>query len=353
MQVAARRGAAIALALALAMGLGHAARATEAKTASSAETHVDSPRSRARASFARAEQAERELRFAEALSAYREALTTDPSAPFAQVARARVSYLSARSEGGFAPLAQLEAVRRNPSKLDDRATIEALEQALATFPRGPVRAEAALVVAEAWWHRLGEPRRAIAPLERAIADEGADRLTRSLALSELVAVHRELDELDEARAVVERFPDLAPGTRDEVRRLYRRAQLRGWAIAALSILAVIGLGSLARAARRLGGLRKVQRAVVRPLAVAFSLYLGGAAAILVRLHGDGDPRPFLWLGLGVLAVDVIARTWRLGSGNRRHAARAARALVCAAGVLAVAFLAVERTNAGYLENFGL
>jgi hypothetical protein len=102
-----------------------------------------------------------------------------------------------------------------------------------------------------------------------------------------------------------------------------------------------------------GGLRELPRAVLPPLAVAFSLYLGGAAAVLVRLRGDGDPRPFVWLGLGVLAVFAVARAWQLGWGVGGPSARAARALLCVAGVIAAAFLAVERTNASYLEGLGL
>jgi hypothetical protein len=87
--------------------------------------------------------------------------------------------------------------------------------------------------------------------------------------------------------------------------------------------------------------------------VAFSLYLGGAAAVLVRLRGDGDPRPFVWLGLGVLAAFAVARAWRLGWGAGGPSARAARGIFCAAFVIAAAFLAVERTDPSYLEGLGL
>jgi hypothetical protein len=100
-------------------------------------------------------------------------------------------------------------------------------------------------------------------------------------------------------------------------------------------------------------LHKATREVVRPVAIGFALYLGAAGAVLVRLYGAGDVRPFLWLGAGVLAMDVIARSWRLGSSEQRPAARIVRALACAAGVIAVAFLALERADAGYLESFGL
>jgi len=306
----------------------------------------------AQQSFDRAEQAFQAERFAEALAAYREAVAADPSARFVLTARARAADLAAHAEGDFAPLARLSIVRRDPTKLRDRAVIEALARDVAAFPPGRVRGEAELVIADAWW-RLGEPRRAVGPLEAVVADEAGDRLTRSLALGELARLQRELGDLDAALAAVERFPDLAPAARNEVRKLVRRGRLRTTAIALLAALGVVGLTSVVRATPRVGGLGEIPRALLPPLAVAFSLYLGGAAAVLVRLRGDGDPRPFVWLGLGVLAVFAVARAWRFGWGVGGPSARAARGVICAAGVLAAAFLAVERTDASYLESLGL
>lgn len=307
-------------------------------------------RAAAQQSFDRAEQAFQAQRFAEALAAYREAAAADPSARFVPTARARAADLAAHAEGDFAPLTRLSAVRRDPTKSGDRAVIEALERDVAAFPPGRVRGEAELVIADAWWHRLGDPRRAVAALETAVADETGDRLTRSLALGELARLHRELGDLDAALAAVERFPDLAPAARNEVRTLVRRGRLRAAAIAVLAALALIGIASLVRATRRLG---EIPRALLPPFAVAFSLYLGGAAAVLVRLRGDGDPRPFVWLGLGVLATFAVARAWRLGWGAGGPSARAARGICCAIGVIAAAYLAVERTDASYLEGLGL
>ena len=169
-----RRRAASALALALVAVL--------ISTPSRAEP---SARIAAQQSFDRAEQAFQAQRFAEALAAYREAAAADPSARFALTARARAADLEAHAEGDFAPLARLSAVRRDPTKSSDRAAIEALAQDVATFPPGRVRGEAALVIADAWWHHLGDPRRAVAPLEAAVADATGDPLTRSFALSEL------------------------------------------------------------------------------------------------------------------------------------------------------------------------
>jgi tetratricopeptide (TPR) repeat protein len=309
-------------------------------------------RSRARETFDRAERAASEGRFAEALEAYRGALAEDPSSPVAPAARARAADLAAHAEGNFAPLARLEEVRRDPKRAADRRAVLSLAEDLRGFPPGRVRSEARLFVADALWHRLGDPRAAVAPLEEVLADPEADPLLKSLALASLDALHRELGDLSAARGVVDRYPDLAPNQRREVLRLVRRERLKWASFGLLGALGAIGVASVIRAARAMP-LEEVKRAIIRPVAVAFALYLGAGGAIYVRLYGEGDVRPFLWLGLGILGVDWIARAWRIGSRNSRPAVRAARAIVCAVGVLAVGFLALERADAGYLESFGL
>jgi hypothetical protein len=323
-----------------------------------AGTFDGSARARAEASCASGEQAAQALRFAEALAAYRAAQAADASAPCAALARARADDLAAHAEGDFGPLTELETVRRDPRKTADRAAIEALARDLEAFPAGRVRVEARLVVAEAWWQRLGEPERAIAACEAAAADRGGDRLTRALALSELWTLRRQRGEVREALAALERDPDLSPSLTAVVRRAARRVRLRAAALVVLGALAAIGGASLARLLARARDLRELPGQVVRPVAVAFSLYLGGAAAVVVRLHGgEGDARPFLWLGLAVLAMAVIARAFGIASGMatsaRGAAARATWAAACVAGVLAAAFLAVERTDESFLEGLGL
>ncbi len=247
-------------------------------------------------------------------------------------------------------------MRRDPQRMADRAAIEALARDLEAFPAGRVRAEARISVAEAWWHRLGEPEQAIAQYEAAVADAGADRLTRSVALSELWTLRRQRGEIREALAVVDRAPDVSPNLTVVVRRAWRREQARGAAFAVLGVLGAVGAAALVRLALAARDVRDLPGQVVRPSVVAFSLYLGGAGAVLVRLRGDGDTRPFLWLGLGVLALAVIARAVPLAlpvaTGARRPAARAIWAAACALGVMAAAFLAVERTDPSYLEGIG-
>ncbi len=312
----------------------------------------DDPRTKARSAYELAERAVANLQFAQALEAYDNATKLDPSAPFVRVARTRAADLRAHAEGDFGPLTRLETIRRNPAATRDE--IEALARDAERFPPGRVRSEAQLVAAEAFWHRFGAPDLSARALNAVLSDTAADRLTRGLALSELVALERERGDLDAARRVLSRYPDLAPNLRAEIERLVRREWLGRVATGLVGIVALIGLSAFARAifARRRDP-EAVIRSVVRASSVAFALYIGGAASMLVRLHGEGDVRPFLWLGFGVLGVDVAARAWRLGFVDERKVARVGRAIACTAAVLAVAFLSLQYADATYLESLGL
>ena len=119
------RLAIVALAAGLVLGAGGAARAADPAARAAAE-----------ASFERAERAAQQRRFAEALASYREALAEDPSAPASTAARARITDLEAHAEGGFAPLARLEDLRRDPRRGGDRAEVEALERECGRFATG-------------------------------------------------------------------------------------------------------------------------------------------------------------------------------------------------------------------------
>jgi hypothetical protein len=312
----------------------------------------DDTKTKARAFYELAERAATDLRFSEALAAYDQAIALDPSASFVRVARARAADLRMHAEGDFVPLTRLESVRRNPAATRD--DIDALARDAEQFPPGRVRAEAHLVVAEAFWHRFGSPDLAADALQAALSDASADRLTRALALSGCVALERERGRLDAAARVVARFPDLAPNLRAEVQRLVRRVWIGRVAMGLVSAVVLIGIVATLRAIfwqRR--DPDAVLRDAVRASSVAFALYIGGAASILVRVHGEGDVRPFLWLGFGVLAIDAAARAWRMGFVDERSVARVGRAITCGVAVLAVAFLALQYADASYLETLGL
>jgi hypothetical protein len=188
--------------------------------------------------------------------------------------------------------------------------------------------------------------------EATVADRGGDSLSCALALSELWTLRQQRGEIREALAVVDRDPLLSPAVTTAVRRADRRERTRVAATLVLGGLGALGAASLARLLARARDVRDVPGQILRPLVVAFALYVGGAGAVLVRLHGEADPRPFLWLGVGVLAVAAVARAFPMAAGVRRPAARAVWAATCVAGVAAAAFLSVERTDPSFLEGLG-
>lgn len=311
-------------------------------------------RAAAEAAFARAERAAKELRFQEALDAYEEAATRDPTAPIAPRARARVVDLRAHAEGGFAPLARLEAVRRDPVKNRDAATIAALDREARSFPDGRVRSEALLVVAQAYEHALDAKERAIDALEVIAQDRHSDPTTRALALSELITLYREKGDLPRALAAIEREPALLPSLTREVRADVQRGKVARVCLALLALLGLAALWGGVRGARRLGDVRALGPLVLRPGPLAFAFYVGAGGAVFVRFHGgEGDPMPFLGLGLGIAAVGILVRLWGLAEPRASRARTVTSAALGVVGVLAVAYLVLWRSGGAYLAPIGL
>lgn len=316
--------------------------------------HAEGGREAAQAAFLKAEAAEKEMRFAEALAGYEEAEKADPRAPFAPVCHARALELLARSEGNFEPLARLSAVRRDPAKNRNRKEIAALEEELARFPDGRVRSEARLVVAESYSNVFDEPDRAIALLEAILEDRFADKSTRTLAMGEAVALFKVKGDVDGARRAVERDPTLLPSLTREVRRLVLRRSIAFGCGLWVMALVVLGAAGAIQAARRLGDVRKLVPLLVRRGEVAFAFYVGAGGAIFVRLHGQGgDPLPFLGLGLGLFVAFVSARAWALGQTRPNRVLGAIRAGAAGLGVLAAAYWILWQVNGDYLAPLGL
>lgn len=313
-----------------------------------------SPRAAAKAAFDRAEQAARELHFQAALDAYEEAASRDPTAPFAPVSRARADDLRAHAEDNFGPLAELEAVRRDPQKNRDAAAIATLERDARAFPEGRVRSEALLVVAQAYAHTLDAPDRAAAALEVILSDRAADRGTRALALSEVITIYGKSGDLRAAERAVERQPDLLPNLTREVRAGVRRERGAKVCFGALAMLVLGAVWGGIRAVKRLRDVRALGPLVLPPRAFAFAFYVGAGGAIFVRLHGsEGDPTPFLGLGLGIVVVSSLVRLWGLGAAKPSRLGVAIRAGAGVIGMLAVAYLILWRASAASLGPLGL
>ena len=89
-----------------------------------------------------------------------------------------------------------------------------------------------------------------------------------------------------------------------------------------------------------------------PVAAVFVAFVAVAGGVLASKYESGNAEPFLFLGAAVLPLLLLARAWS-AVGSQTGAARAARALLCGATVVAAAFMLLDAMNPQYLEGFGL
>jgi hypothetical protein len=291
--------------------------------------------------------------YAQALQHDRACIDASSASRWAFRASDRIDWLRARSEGDFAPLRRLESIRHDPAKADDPATLEALARDADGFPPGMVRVEARMLVADAWLRR-GRTTDAIALLRLVTGETKIAPLTQRLAEKELVDVLVAQGRLDEAIAEVTARPSrFDPRFVKQVKRLLVR---RVVSYAATGILVAFGLltaFAIAGAWRRgaLGQAWKATRSLV-PTAVVFVAFAAAGGGYLASEYETGNAQPFLLLGAAVLPLVLLARIWS-AVGSQATAARVGRSLVCAATVMAAAFMLLDTINPQYLEGFGL
>lgn len=305
--------------------------------------------------FHLAERADAALDFPRALERYDATVARLPGSRWAPRAIARASSLRGHAEGGFAPLVRLERVRRDAALANDPAAIDALAKDAEDFPPGLVRAEARMLVAEAYLHRMDRTSDAIVLLRLVATDPRADVLTAREASRELVDALIAEGRLEEATETVREFGTtrIAPGVAKSVKRHVRQRTAHRAAWVDLGALAAFFVASLVLAARR-HALAGVAPALKRtaPLALAFAAYIGVLGGWLASSYEAGNAIPFYGLAAAALVFGLIARSWA-AIGSAATLARAGRAVLCASGVASAAFLFVERVDPTYLEGFGL
>lgn len=301
-----------------------------------------------------AEREDAERAFSDALAHYRGCAAAGSGTARARALQ-RIAWLEARSEGGgFAPLARLEEVRRDPVLSRDPVAVERLASDAETFPAGRVRTEARMVVADAWMGSLQRPGDALVELRRVARDPATDPLTASLAerliVEELTNVGSPADAASEAVAHADL---LDAGFVARVRRLARRRWLLACAQACIAAFAGFAVTAVARARRR-QGMREALQAVrdFAPMAVAFALFLGVAGGALASRYESGNARPFAFLGAAVLPLLLVARSWN-AVGSPHTGPRVGRAVLCGVAVVAAAFALLATTTPDYLDGFGL
>jgi hypothetical protein len=249
---------------------------------------------------------------------------------------------------------RLEQVRSSPTLADDPAAIDALARELPAFPAGPARVEATMFVAAAWLGRMHRPDDGIGLLRTVVADPEADPLTARLAERELLDALTDADRLDEAVAEAASHANrLDPRVVQHTRTLVRRRTLRRVALGELVAFGALAGVSLVRAYSR-GALGDAGRALRRigPTAIGFAAYVAVAGGVLASRYETGNAAPFLLLGVVVLVLVAAARAWS-AVGSRRAIARAGRAVVCAVGMFAAAFVLLDALDPTYLDGFGL
>ncbi len=290
------------------------------------------------------------LDFRTALTAYRASVARDPSSRYAARAVARIDDLNDHAEGNFGPLVALEAVRRNARRANDPRAIATLDREIQDFPPGRVRAEARLLVADAYFGRLDRPRDAAREFLALAGDSAATADLRDLAAERLVQARGKLSE--ESLAVRELTAIHAnPDVLHTARVMARRVVLRHIAQVITAVMAVVGAVSLVRVV--LGGkLRRMLNAWLRPLPLAHLAMLTVGGAVLARTYDGHEGTPFYALGSGALGVYFLATAWSL-VGSVRPRARVGRALLCCAAVLSVAYLTMELIDPMMLEGINL
>jgi tetratricopeptide (TPR) repeat protein len=314
----------------------------------------EDPVASAEAHYHAGESNEERGAYPEALTEYHAAIDAAPESRWAVRAGDRVDWIRSRSEGDFAPLRRLEQVRRDAELSADPGAIDALAHDAEGFPPGMVRVEARMLVAEAWLGRMHRPADAIRELVLVRDDRRTDPLTSRLAERELVDAYIGEGRIDDAIAEATKYSvRLDPKFVRQVKRLVLRRAVQRFASIVLAAFAVFSIIALVRAGRQ----RALQQAwaalrSLAPAAIGFVAFVAIAGGVLASQYESGNASPFLLLGAIVLPLVLVARAWS-AVGSQTRAARVGRALLCAATMIAAAFVLLEKVYPDYLVGFGL
>lgn len=294
-----------------------------------------------------------ELRFASALARYDASLVRDPSHRYALRARTRGDTLRGHSEGDFAPYAELEKLRRDRIAARDPAALDKLVADADGFPPGQVRIEARMLAGDAFLAR-GDRAKALVLLEKVATDPLVDAILLHQSSHELVDAYLAADDPGSALRIAT-LPREDPSLAKKVRTWVRRRNLRLVALGVLGLFALGTVAALGRAGRR-GEMTAVRASVVRfvPLAIAFAAWTGAVGGVLAASYESGNQTPFIVVAIATLPIVLMARIWSASAGASKPAFRAARGLLSAASIFAMAFVVLASISDGiYLGGFGL
>jgi len=261
----------------------------------------------------------------------------------------------ALADAGDTPLStRLEQIRDDPALSNDPAVLDGLASLASAAPDTSIRADARLVVAEAWLGRLHRKDDALGMLRLVADDPAADLLTARLAereiLDTLIAQGRIVRAASEVRA---HEAQVDTKFAKQVRKLERRLWLRAASLGEILLFALLVTVALVRAKRR-HALRAALDALrgFAPAAAAFAAFVGIVGGTLASQFERGNAAPFLLLGAAIAPLLLLGRAWS-AVGAADGPARVGRGIVCAASTLAAAFMLLEYCSPMVLEGFGL
>jgi hypothetical protein len=209
---------------------------------------TSAPQTDSQAQFQLGTRDEEERSFAAALAHYRACVDAAPFGRPARSARGRITWIEERSEGNFAPLTTLAAVRQDAGSLGEGAAVDRFAVQTESFPPGLVRSELRVRMAEAWL-KLGRRTEAVGELRRVVSDSSSGDADRVFAERDLVETLLADGQLDVAREEVGAHP-FDPKAMAEVGRLVRRRLLHRAIAASLLLLFVVTIGTVVRTGRR-------------------------------------------------------------------------------------------------------
>lgn len=297
---------------------------------------------RGKDALAEAERAEAELRFADAERAFAELARSERGTRLSRRAEARLEWLRARKAGGYAPLREMERIRRDSTVTPE--ALAALEARIPTFPDALLRREARALVADGYL-RVDRPMEAVRAHEAWLAEPNLPDADWVRAANGLALARSRLGDLGGALDTL-RARGLGRSVEAAQTRL---ALLARWARPlALGLLMLLVLSALALGARR-GLPRASLSRAFSPARVLVAAWLLGVPLLLALLH-----RPETWRSMRLLAPGValvLALAALLGAllEGRARRERAVFAVMAVVAQLAVGYLCLDAS--GVLLSF--
>ncbi|MBM4357830.1 MAG: hypothetical protein FJ096_06945 [Deltaproteobacteria bacterium] len=287
------------------------------------------------ATLAEAEAAEARAEPAQALELYRQFAAAHQGERLARRADARIAWLDARREGGFAPLRALLAMRARASDQPSAAELRAFAVEVARFPEGRVRRESYELLGDTWLARLDAPAEALECYVAWSREPGIDEAERQLAESGAALARARLGQTGEALQRLERS-----GLRQRSEGRFLRAErIRRLAVAAslvaIAAHALILVNSLIAHRRQLAWRTSVGR-----VEVGLATFTLGLPILFVERFDSQLVHAFapamVAMAAALLVTWIAACFLAPAPRERRRLALGSAASVIAAGLLACA-----------------